>query len=223
MFTNHNLSEEKGEPKRYRTEALPLTSLTSQSMLRYSRCLSRQIVEHSAAKTRSTWPRGVATSRQRRSVTAMSGLVGPLRARPPLLPICRQLHWPSSWPDKRHVPLRQDCPVAGQASRRVLSSRLVAASSRGKAECRDSAANGEDFTWLVYAAAILDAFNSLPSTRPWSRSPWRGTKVARPALTVPDTSASCLAPLWWKPRSAGVLSFGVGNILESTVIAVGRG
>ena len=26
--TNHNLSEEKGEPKRYRTEFLPLTSLT---------------------------------------------------------------------------------------------------------------------------------------------------------------------------------------------------
>ena len=26
--TNHNLSEEKGEPKRYRTEVLPLTSLT---------------------------------------------------------------------------------------------------------------------------------------------------------------------------------------------------
>ena len=26
--TNHNLFEEKGEPKRYRTEALPLTSLT---------------------------------------------------------------------------------------------------------------------------------------------------------------------------------------------------
>ena len=28
MFTNHSLSEEKGEPKRYRTEVLPLTSLT---------------------------------------------------------------------------------------------------------------------------------------------------------------------------------------------------
>ena len=27
MFTNHNLSEEKGEPKRYRTEVLLLTSL----------------------------------------------------------------------------------------------------------------------------------------------------------------------------------------------------
>ena len=26
--TNRNLSEEKGEPKRYRTEVLPLTSLT---------------------------------------------------------------------------------------------------------------------------------------------------------------------------------------------------
>ena len=26
--TNHNIFEEKGEPKRYRTEVLPLTSLT---------------------------------------------------------------------------------------------------------------------------------------------------------------------------------------------------
>ena len=26
--TNHNLSEEKGEPKRYRTEVLPFTNLT---------------------------------------------------------------------------------------------------------------------------------------------------------------------------------------------------
>ena len=29
VSTNHNLFEEKGEPKRYRTEVLPLTSLTS--------------------------------------------------------------------------------------------------------------------------------------------------------------------------------------------------
>ena len=28
VSTNHNLSEEKGEPKRYRTEVLPLTNLT---------------------------------------------------------------------------------------------------------------------------------------------------------------------------------------------------
>ena len=28
VSTNHNLSEEKGEPKRYRTEVLPLISLT---------------------------------------------------------------------------------------------------------------------------------------------------------------------------------------------------
>ena len=28
MSTNHNLFEEKGEPKRYRTEVIPLTSLT---------------------------------------------------------------------------------------------------------------------------------------------------------------------------------------------------
>ena len=29
MDTNHNLFEEKGEPKRYRTEVLPLTSLSN--------------------------------------------------------------------------------------------------------------------------------------------------------------------------------------------------
>ena len=28
VSTNHNLFEEKGEPKRYRTEVLPLTSIT---------------------------------------------------------------------------------------------------------------------------------------------------------------------------------------------------
>ena len=28
LSTNHNLFEEKGEPKRYRTEVLPLASLT---------------------------------------------------------------------------------------------------------------------------------------------------------------------------------------------------
>ena len=28
VSTNHNLFEEKGEPKRYRTQVLPLTSLT---------------------------------------------------------------------------------------------------------------------------------------------------------------------------------------------------
>ena len=28
VSTNHNLSEEKGEPKRYRTEVLPLINLT---------------------------------------------------------------------------------------------------------------------------------------------------------------------------------------------------
>ena len=28
VSTNHNLFEEKGEPKRYRTEVLPLTSVT---------------------------------------------------------------------------------------------------------------------------------------------------------------------------------------------------
>ena len=28
LSTNHNLYDEKGEPKRYRTEVLPLTNLT---------------------------------------------------------------------------------------------------------------------------------------------------------------------------------------------------
>ena len=28
VFTDHNLFEEKGEPKQYRTEVLPLTNLT---------------------------------------------------------------------------------------------------------------------------------------------------------------------------------------------------
>ena len=44
VSTNHKLSEEKGEPKRYRTEVLPLTSLTpygftqqSVPTLRYTR------------------------------------------------------------------------------------------------------------------------------------------------------------------------------------------
>ena len=31
VSTNHNLSEEKGEPKQYRTEVLPLTSLTPEA------------------------------------------------------------------------------------------------------------------------------------------------------------------------------------------------
>ena len=33
VSTNHNLFEEKGEPKRYRTEVLPLTSLTRANVL----------------------------------------------------------------------------------------------------------------------------------------------------------------------------------------------
>ena len=47
VSTNHNLFEEKGEPKRYRTEVLPLTSLTplplgqagSQELERYTQLL----------------------------------------------------------------------------------------------------------------------------------------------------------------------------------------
>ena len=33
VSTNHDLFEEKGEPKRYRTEVLPLTSLTPSARL----------------------------------------------------------------------------------------------------------------------------------------------------------------------------------------------
>ena len=39
--TNHNLFEEKGEPKRYRTEVLPLTSLTA----RPNRLTNRAVVQ----------------------------------------------------------------------------------------------------------------------------------------------------------------------------------
>ena len=39
--TNHNLSEEKGEPKRYRTEVLPLTSLTPGKLVRVPLLIER--------------------------------------------------------------------------------------------------------------------------------------------------------------------------------------
>ena len=37
VSTNHNLLEEKGEPKRYRTEVLPLTSITPYCYVRMVR------------------------------------------------------------------------------------------------------------------------------------------------------------------------------------------
>ena len=37
--TNHNLFEEKGEPKRYRTEVLPLTSLTPYRQAKPAQCM----------------------------------------------------------------------------------------------------------------------------------------------------------------------------------------
>ena len=40
VSTNHNLFEEKGEPKRYRTEVLPLTTLTP---YRYAKPARREI------------------------------------------------------------------------------------------------------------------------------------------------------------------------------------
>ena len=42
VSTNHNLFEEKGEPKRYRTEVLPLTSLTPTA--RPNRLTTTQII-----------------------------------------------------------------------------------------------------------------------------------------------------------------------------------
>ena len=38
VSTNHNLFEEKGEPKRYRTEVLPLTSLTPYRWAKAAHC-----------------------------------------------------------------------------------------------------------------------------------------------------------------------------------------
>ena len=50
VSTNHNLFEEKGEPKRYRTEVLPLTSLTPYRLGHTGslpRCLSGSILFYS--------------------------------------------------------------------------------------------------------------------------------------------------------------------------------
>ena len=38
VSTNHNLFEEKGEPKRYRTEVLPLTSLAQKKKKKNTNC-----------------------------------------------------------------------------------------------------------------------------------------------------------------------------------------
>ena len=43
VSTNHNLFEEKGEPKRYQTEVLPLTSLTPAKPLGQTGSHVRQI------------------------------------------------------------------------------------------------------------------------------------------------------------------------------------
>ena len=43
VSTNHNLSEEKGEPKRYRTEVLPLISL--KTVLNWANVCSRTYLE----------------------------------------------------------------------------------------------------------------------------------------------------------------------------------
>ena len=51
MSTNHNLSEEKGEPKQYRTERLPLTSLTPYRQTKpahASRIVVRDILKQTA-------------------------------------------------------------------------------------------------------------------------------------------------------------------------------
>ena len=44
VSTNHNLFEEKGEPKRYRTEVLPLTSLTPYRWAKPALCLSQMMM-----------------------------------------------------------------------------------------------------------------------------------------------------------------------------------
>ena len=44
MSTNHNLFEEKGEPKRYRTEVLPLTNLTPYRLAKPAHCFALEIM-----------------------------------------------------------------------------------------------------------------------------------------------------------------------------------
>ena len=57
MSTDHNLSEEKGEPKRYRTEVLPLTSLIRKTKAAVDRRQNNRMlikavsVRHCAATT----------------------------------------------------------------------------------------------------------------------------------------------------------------------------
>ena len=46
VSTNHNLSEEKGEPKRYRTEVLPLTNLTPYIIARPNRLTHRKTTNY---------------------------------------------------------------------------------------------------------------------------------------------------------------------------------
>ena len=45
VSTNHNLFEEKGEPKRYRTEVLPLTSLTPYRWAKPAHCENVPLAE----------------------------------------------------------------------------------------------------------------------------------------------------------------------------------
>ena len=52
VSTNHNLFEEKGEPKRYRTEVLPLTSITPYCYVRtVRRTVIRFLTELSVRRT----------------------------------------------------------------------------------------------------------------------------------------------------------------------------
>ena len=46
VFTNHNLFEEKGQPKRYRNEVLPLTSLTPYRQAKPAHKEGLHLVDH---------------------------------------------------------------------------------------------------------------------------------------------------------------------------------
>ena len=52
VSTNHNLFEEKGEPKRYRTEVLPLTSLTPYRQAKPAHETEQSWVESTGAPSR---------------------------------------------------------------------------------------------------------------------------------------------------------------------------
>ena len=62
MSTNHNLSQEKGEPKRYRTEVLLLTSLTPYRLTKPAHRLEHSNHWFTAASLREEVPESDARS-----------------------------------------------------------------------------------------------------------------------------------------------------------------